>query len=56
MPVSFCNKGLSYDAWDLGINSKGELTVGNCSTVELASIYGTPLHIFPLVNSIGHYT
>lgn len=36
---------LSPNAWGLEINSKGELTIAGCSTVELAAEFGTPVHI-----------
>lgn len=29
----------------LDVNSKGHLTIGGCDTVELASVYGTPLYV-----------
>ncbi len=38
-------KTLHPRAWGLGVNERGELLVGYCSTVELAKAYGTPLHI-----------
>jgi diaminopimelate decarboxylase len=31
--------------WGLGAGPTGELLVGDCSTVDLAKIYGTPLHV-----------
>ena len=31
--------------WGFGINGSGELMIGNCSCVDLARIYGTPLHV-----------
>ncbi|UCG30991.1 MAG: hypothetical protein JSV53_03715 [candidate division WOR-3 bacterium] len=36
---------LMVEAWGLEIGSRGELSVGGCSTVTLAKIYGTPLHV-----------
>jgi diaminopimelate decarboxylase len=39
-------KMLKPDAWGLRANSDGELMIGGCSAVELAEIYGTPLHVF----------
>lgn len=36
---------LKPNDWDLNINSNGELTVSGVSTVELAKLYDTPLHI-----------
>jgi diaminopimelate decarboxylase len=41
----FNKKYLSPDDWGIGVNPKGELMTGGCSTVELASLYGTPLHV-----------
>ncbi|MCX6233780.1 MAG: hypothetical protein NT175_03535 [Bacteroidetes bacterium] len=31
--------------WGFGVNGTGELTIGDCSCVDLAGIYGTPLHV-----------
>jgi diaminopimelate decarboxylase len=31
--------------WGFSIDRAGELTIGNCSCVNLAGIYGTPLHV-----------
>ena len=36
---------MSPDLWGLNINSGGELSIGNFSTVALAERYGTPLHV-----------
>ncbi len=33
------------EAWGLHAGDSGELFVGNCSTIELAERYGTPLHV-----------
>jgi diaminopimelate decarboxylase len=33
------------DDWGFKINEAGELTIGDCSSVDLAKIYGTPLHV-----------
>jgi len=33
------------DAWGLGANPDGQLVIGGCSAVQLAEIYGTPLHV-----------
>ena len=33
------------EVWGLEVNDKGELVAGGCSTVSLADIYGTPLHV-----------
>ena len=31
--------------WGFGVNGSGEFTIGDCSCVDLAKIYGTPLHV-----------
>ncbi len=31
--------------WNLGISDNGELLTGGCNTINLASVYGTPLHV-----------
>jgi diaminopimelate decarboxylase len=31
--------------WGLGINGSGELMIGECSCIDLAKTYGTPLHV-----------
>ena len=36
---------LPPDAWGCCVNRSGELSVGGCSTVDLAKRYGTPLHV-----------
>ena len=36
---------LTPNAWELEVNGKGELTVGGYSAVDLASEFGTPVHI-----------
>ena len=33
------------DTWGLRVNSEGELMTGGCRTVQMAEIYGTPLHV-----------
>lgn len=33
------------DIWGLEVSKQGELVTGGCSTVQLANIYGTPLHV-----------
>lgn len=38
-------KFLTPEAWGLEVNAQGELIVGGCSTVDLANIYSTPLHV-----------
>jgi len=39
------NKRLMPKDWEFSVNSSGELIIGDCSCVDLANIYGTPLHI-----------
>ena len=36
--------------WGLELSQKGELITGGCNTVDLANLYGTPLHV---VNETG---
>jgi len=36
---------LKPDAWGLRSNANGELMIEGCSSVQLAGIYGTPLHV-----------
>jgi diaminopimelate decarboxylase len=38
-------KYLSPEVWGLEVSTEGELVAGGCSTVSLADIYGTPLHV-----------
>jgi diaminopimelate decarboxylase len=39
------NRDLDLEAWGLKLNDKGELSVEGHSAVDLASEYGTPLHV-----------
>jgi diaminopimelate decarboxylase len=39
------NSVLPVEAWGAEVGSSGQLAVGGCSTVDLAAIYGTPLHV-----------
>ena len=32
-------------AWDLQVNGKGHLMIGDCDVTQLANIYGTPLFV-----------
>ncbi len=36
---------LNPEAWGLRSNANGELMIAGCSSVQLARIYGTPLHV-----------
>lgn len=42
------NNQLSYSYWDMAINGRNHLVVGGCDCIELADIYGTPLHLVNL--------
>jgi diaminopimelate decarboxylase len=39
------NQRLMPEDWGFTVSSKGELVIGSCSCVDLANIFGTPLHI-----------
>ncbi len=45
MSGNFKVKNIRPDLWGLEVNQQGELMAGGCSTVQLANVYGTPLHV-----------
>jgi hypothetical protein len=39
------NSQLIPEDWGFRVNRSGELMIGDCSCIDLARIYGTPLHV-----------
>lgn len=48
--------GLPPDAWDLSINGNGHLVCGEIDLVEVAHMYGTPLHLINRARLLKDYS